>query len=112
MDYTELNLLELKARAKTRRIKQYYIMKRKQLIELLSMPELPPKFKIEKMTLKELRAEASSKNLGPVWNLTREELVKLLFGSADDIANTSANKNEEDDNKATKHNNPKEQNSK
>jgi hypothetical protein len=112
MDYTALNLLELKAEAKTRKIKQYYIMKRKQLIELLSMPELPPKFKIEKMTLKQLRTEASDKNLGPVWNLNREELVKLLFGNPDDITDTSPNKNEENDDKATKHNNPKEQNSK
>lgn len=74
-----LSLVELKQLAKTRRIKQYYILKRVQLIQLLSMAELPKSFIIEKMTIGQLREEAKRKGVRGFWTLRREQLVELLF---------------------------------
>ena len=79
MNYASMSLVELKQAAKGRRIKQYYIMKRQQLIEILSLPELPPAMKIEKYTIHELRAMAKAKGMRGFWNLHREELVQALF---------------------------------
>lgn len=81
MDYTQMSLVELKQCAKERKIKQYYIMKRLQLIQLLSMSELPISFKIEKMTIHELRDEAKRKGIRGFWSLHRDELVELLYGA-------------------------------
>jgi hypothetical protein len=39
-----MSLVELKQLAKGRRIKQYYIMRRAQLLQLLAMQELPKSF--------------------------------------------------------------------
>jgi hypothetical protein len=74
-----LSLVELKQLAKQRRIKQYYILKRNQLIQLLSLDELPKSFVIEKMTLAQLRQEAKRKGVRGFWTLRREQLVELLF---------------------------------
>lgn len=74
-----LSLVELKKLAKGRRIKQYYIMKRHQLIQILSLPELPESFRREKMTIVELRDEAKRKGLRGFWNLHREDLLNLLY---------------------------------
>lgn len=74
-----LSLIELKQLAKARRIKQYYILKRAQLIQLLDMPELPKSFIIEKMTIAQLRDEAKRKGVRGFWGLRREQLVGLLF---------------------------------
>ncbi len=82
MDYTQMSLVELRQCAKERKIKQYYIMKRLQLIQLLSMPELPMSFKIEKMTIHELRDEAKRKGIRGFWSLHRDELVELLYGAS------------------------------
>ena len=71
--------LRHRGRIKQRRIKQYYILKRAQLIQLLSMAELPKSFIIEKMTISELREEAKRKGLRGFWTLRREQLVQLLF---------------------------------
>lgn len=76
-----LSLVELKQLAKQRRIKQYYILKRAQLVQLLSMAELPKSFIIEKMTISELREEAKRKGVRGFWTLRREQLVELLFPS-------------------------------
>jgi hypothetical protein len=76
-----LSLVELKQIAKQRRIKQYYILKRVQLIQLLSMAELPKSFIIEKMTINQLREEAKRKGVRGFWTLRREQLVELLFPS-------------------------------
>jgi len=76
-----LSLVELKQLAKQRRIKQYYILKRTQLIQLLTMPELPKSFIIEKMTISQLREEAKRKGVRGFWTLRREQLVELLFPS-------------------------------
>jgi hypothetical protein len=76
-----LSLVELKQLAKQRRIKQYYILKRAQLIQLLTMPELPRSFIIEKMTIAQLREDARRKGVRGFWTLRREQLVELLFPS-------------------------------
>jgi hypothetical protein len=74
-----MSLVELKQQAKGRRIKQYYIMKRLQLIEILSMSELPQSMKIEKYTIHELRDMARAKGMRGFWSLPRSELVSKLF---------------------------------
>lgn len=74
-----LSLVELKKLAAVRRIKQYYIMKRLQLIQLLSMPELPESFKIEKLTIHQLREQAKQKGIRGFWSLHRDDLVQLLY---------------------------------
>lgn len=79
MNYSAMSLVELKQQAKGRRIKQYYIMKRLQLIEILSMGELPESMKIEKYTIHELRAMARAKGMRGFWSLPRSELVSKLF---------------------------------
>ena len=76
-----LSLVELKQLAKQRRIKQYYILKRSQLIQLLSLAELPKSYIIEKMTISQLREEAKRKGVRGFWTLRREQLVELLFPS-------------------------------
>ena len=75
------SLIELKQLAKQRRIKQYYILKRAQLIQLLNMNELPKSLIIEKMTVSQLREEARRKGVRGFWTLRREQLVELLFPS-------------------------------
>lgn len=82
MDLTtlsSLSLVELKQLAKGRRIKQYYIMKRLQLIQLLSLPELPESYRREKLTIHQLREEAKTKGIKGFWNLNREKLLDLLY---------------------------------
>jgi hypothetical protein len=79
MDLSSLSLVDLKKLAKGRRIKQYYIMKRLQLIQILSLPELPESFRREKLTIQELRDEAKRKGIRGFWSLHREELLNLLY---------------------------------
>ena len=114
MDYSDLSLIELKQQAKTRRIKQYYIMKRAQLIDLLSMKQLPRHFAIEKMTIHELREEAKRKGLRGVWGLPRALLVELLFPPNQEdgeVGKAAANKNQEDQGEANKHHEPEQHDS-
>lgn len=109
-NYTELSLVELKQIAKQRRIKQYYIMKRVQLIQLLALPELPPTLKIEKMTIHQLRDEARRKGLRGYWSLRRDRLVELLF--PEHINETTPNKDEKNHSKAEEHDTPQKHNAK
>jgi hypothetical protein len=74
-----LSIVDLKQLAKGRRLKQYYIMKRHQLIQLLSLPELPEAYRREKLTIHELRTEAKTKGIRGFWSLHREELLDLLY---------------------------------
>ena len=76
-----LSLVELKQKAKGRRIKQYYIMKRHQLIQLLSLPELPHSLVLEKLTIIQLREEAKSRGIRGFWGSSREELLEMLYPS-------------------------------
>jgi hypothetical protein len=74
-----LSLVDLKQLAKGRRIKQYYIMKRHQLIQILALPELPESLRREKLTIHELREEAKRKGVRGFWSLHREDLLNLLY---------------------------------
>jgi hypothetical protein len=77
-----MSLVDLKQVAKEHRprIKQYYIKSRLELIQILSMPVLPESFRIEKLTIAELRKEAKVKGISSnIWNLRKAELVELLY---------------------------------
>jgi len=71
MNYDSMSLVDLKKVAKTRRIKMYYTMKRHDLIRLLSMPELPESYKLEKLTIVQLRDQAKQRGLRGFWTLSR-----------------------------------------
>jgi hypothetical protein len=90
-NYSIMSLVDLKQVAKTRHIKQYYIMKRHQLIHLLSMDELPSSFKIEKLTIHQLREEAKQKGIRGFWTLRRDQLVELLYPTNNKDDNSSKN---------------------
>jgi hypothetical protein len=76
---SSLPLVELKQLAKGRRIKQYYIMKRATLIQILGLPELPEALRREKLTIHQLRDEAKRKGVRGFWTLHRDELMTLLY---------------------------------
>lgn len=107
-NYLKMSLLELKQQAKTRRIKQYYIMKRVQLVNLLSMPELPESFMIEKLTIHQLRDKAKDKGIRRIWNLSRDNLVELLFAEYHqrNAHKTAADQNQKYESDANKHDDP------
>ena len=104
MDYQSMSLIELKQAAKGRRIKQYYIMKRHELIEVLSLNELPFEMKLEKMTIIELREEAKRRGIKGFWGLNRDGLVQMLYPRNE----TAADKNQEDKSNTHEHNDPQE----
>lgn len=74
-----MSLVELKKAAQTRSIKMYYTKKRSELIQLLTMKELPASFVIEKFTILELRAEAKKRGMRGFWKLSRDDMVALLY---------------------------------
>ena len=74
-----MSIVELKQLAKSRHIKMYYTKKRVELIRLLSMSDLPDSFKIEKLTIVQLRQQAKLKGLRGFWGLSRDSLVALLY---------------------------------
>ena len=76
-----MSLIELKQLAKG--IKQYYIMRRAQLIELLSMEALPQSLILEKKTVQELRQEAKLRGMRGFWRRSKEELLELLYPNAE-----------------------------
>ena len=103
MDLHSMSLIELKKLAKehTPKIKQYYIKSRVELIQLLSMKELPESYRIEKLTIAELRKEARERKLGVnIWNLRKKELLELLYPSTE--------KKDKNDENCEEHNDPKE----
>lgn len=79
MDYSILTFVELKRHAKNKHIKKYYIKSKQELIDLLSMKELPQSFHIEKMTVKELRVQAKEKGCRTVYALNRKQLLAFLY---------------------------------
>lgn len=93
-----MTIIELKQLAKQRRIKQYYIMRRTQLIQLLSMTELPKALILEKKTIVDLREEAKQKGLRGFWRLSRAEILDLLYPNPQE--------DDKNDGKAAKHNKP------
>jgi hypothetical protein len=82
-DLNSLPLSALKKMAKGRKIKQYYILPKARLIELLGMPELPSRYRIEKMTIIELREVAKTRELRGFWGLNKEQLTRMLFPEED-----------------------------
>lgn len=74
-----MSLAELKKMAKGRRIKHYYILPRAELLHLLTLPELPKELVVQKLTIVQLRAEAKEKGIRGFWNMSRGELVNLLY---------------------------------
>jgi len=78
MNYHAMEYCELKQEAKERRIKLYYVMRKAQLIQLLSAP-LPEKYIVEKKKIEVLRQEARARGFHSVYKLTRSSLVELLY---------------------------------
>jgi hypothetical protein len=109
-DLNALPLSSLKKMAQVRRIKQYYILPKARLVELLSMAELPSRYKIEKMTIIELRDIARQRELRGFWNLNKYQLTRMLFPENDDaVENTASHQHEKNDSQAGKHQNPENQ---
>lgn len=100
-----LSLVELKNMAKERRIKQYYIKKRSELIEILRQDTLPLSYTLEKMTIAELREKAKEKGLRGFWSLHRDDLIKILFPNTQ-VKETPTNKQEKDNRHAEEHQDP------
>jgi len=101
MDLHSLTFQQLKQVAKNHvpKIKQYYIKPRIELIRLLTMEVLPESYKIEKMTIHELRDEARSRgHTKGIWRMLRTELIELLY--------PSSKQNNKDDDSGQKHDNP------
>ena len=107
-NYSKMYLSELKLIAKTRRIKMYYIKSKEELIELLTMKELPLEMRVEKMTNKQLQAEAKTRGITGVTGLRRPALINILFPKTEDISKTATNQDQEDQGKADKHHQPEE----
>jgi len=107
-NYETMYLSELKLIAKTRRIKMYYVKSKDELVELLSMVELPLEMRIQKMTNKQLQAEAKNRGITGVTGLRRPALINLLFPKTEDISKTSTDENQEDQSQTDKHHQPEE----
>jgi hypothetical protein len=103
MDYSAMSLLELKRAAKGRGIKLYYIRPKEELIQLLSLPELPLELQLQKMTIRQLRREAKAKGLTSFWGLSRGELLTRLYPDQQ----APAHKNEKNHRHADEHDDPK-----
>ena len=95
-----MSLVELKQAAKvhTPKIKQYYIMSRVQLIQILKTKVFSQDMIVSKKTIAELRKEAQERKLPNIWKLRRAELVELLYPSSKQY--------NQDNNDGQKHDNP------
>lgn len=102
MDYHSMTLVDLKKAArdlpKGHKIKRYYIKSRHELIQLLTVPELPRELIIEKLTLVELREQAKEKGIPNIWKYRRHQLQEMLY--------PSSQKNNENNDDRKKHNHP------
>lgn len=100
MDYHSLSLVELKQAARDHKppIKHYYIKSRLELIQILSLKELPESFVLQKKTIAELRKEAIARGYKHIWKLKKAELMELLY--------PSSNKNNHNNNHAKEHDYP------
>jgi hypothetical protein len=107
-NYSKMYLSELKLIAKTRRIKMYYVKSKDELIELLSMKELPLEMRIEKMTNKQLQSEAKNRGITGVTGLRRPALINMLFPKNENISKTTSNENQEDKSQIDEHHQPEE----
>lgn len=102
MDYHTMSLVELKQTARDHKppIKKYYIKSRLELIQILSMKELPESFLIEKKTIAELRKESIEKGHKNIWKLKKADLMELLY--------PRAHQDNQNDNHTKKHDDPEE----
>ena len=107
-NYESMYLSELKLIAKTRRIKMYYIKSKEELVELLTMKELPLEMRIEKMTNKQLQVEAKNRGITGVTGLRRPALINMLFPKNENISKTTSNENQEDKSQTDEHHQPEE----
>ena len=112
---SDLNSLPLSALKKLvvergLKLKNYYILPKAKLVEFLSMAELPSRYRIEKMTIVELRDLAKQRKLRGFWGLNKEQLTRMLFPEDNDtVENTSTHQHEKNDGKACKHQDPENQ---
>jgi hypothetical protein len=81
MDYHTMDIIELRYAAKALKIKQYYIKKRAELIQILSFKELPQQYILEKKTILELRSEARLRGLAGITKMPKRELLDILYPS-------------------------------
>jgi len=110
VDFNSLSLMALKKMAKGRRIKQYYILPKAKLVELLSLPAIPQTYVIEKMTIVELREIAKERGLRGFWSLNKEKLTRALFPKDNDaVENAPAHQKKQDDGEAGEHEEPEKQ---
>ena len=104
LKYADMSLIELKQIAKERRyIKLYYVLPKEELVRILSLPEAPMEMKLSKMTIKQLREEAKQRDIHGFWNLSRADLVKLLYPP---LQQTATDKNQENKSYTNEHNDP------
>ena len=103
MEYESMSLVELKkvARDHVPKIKSYYTMKRKALIEILSLKEFPERMKAEKMRVGELRNEAKSRGLKGFWKLDKDSLIEMLYPSSQQDNKNDHHAEEHDDPQAS-----------
>jgi hypothetical protein len=103
MEYESMSLVELKkvARDHIPKIKSYYTMKRKALIEILSLKEFPARMKAEKMRVGELRNEAKSRGLKGFWKLDKDTLIEMLYPSSQQDNKNDDHTKEHDDPQAS-----------
>jgi len=101
MDYAKMSLVDLKNAAKIHKppIKYYYIKSRKELIEILSLKQLPLTLVREKLRIQDLRSLARERNIPNIWRMRRSELIELLYPSPE--------KDDENNDSAEEHDDPK-----
>jgi hypothetical protein len=107
MNYHAMEYCELKQEARERRIKLYYVMRKAQLIQLLSAP-LPEKYIVEKKRIQELRQEAQARGFQTVYKLCRSQLVELLYPRLS--TKPTLHYQDKDQDNTDKHNTPKNHN--
>ncbi len=104
LNYADMSLVELKQIAKERRyIKLYYVLPKDELVRILSLPEPPMEMKLSKLTIKQLREEAKQRDIHGFWNLSRADLLKLLYPA---VHKTATDKNQENQGNTNEHNDP------
>jgi hypothetical protein len=111
MEYEKMNTIELKQIAKQRRVKQYYIKKRAELIDILQHGDegnLSMTFQIDKLTIHQLRNQAKERGFKKFYTLKRHELVELLYSEL----YGGTQQNNKDNNSTDKHDDPDSKNSK
>lgn len=109
VDLDSMSLAELKKYAKGRRIKQYYILPKEVLLSLLKMPELPLEYRIEKLTITQMRDIAKQRGLRGFWGLSKDELKKILFSDNHELSHTTSEKHQQDDSQTSEHKKPQDE---